>query len=256
MADPGGRLTGQVAVVTGAARGIGRGIALRFAREGASVVLADTDAAAGAITAAEIAASGGTASFVHCDVADEAQVEALAAAAVDRYGSLDILVNNAGIALCYEPFFTLTRASWQRVLDVNLTGVFLCSQAAARRMRESGRGWIVNISSVNAVRPEADVAHYAASKGGVAALTMAMARDLGPLGILVNAIAPGPIHTERTELWDAEHREAIGEALARLPVRRRGETDEVAAAAVFLASAEGSYVCGHTLVVDGGSLLV
>jgi 3-oxoacyl-[acyl-carrier protein] reductase len=255
MSESHGRLAGRTAIVTGAAQGIGRGIARRFAREGARVVVADLDIEGAEHTAAEINASG-EAFAIACDVADEAQVEAMVESTAARYGGPHILVNNAAIALCFQPFLEMTPGEWRRVIDVNLTGVFLCSQAAARRMRVQGGGRIVNIASVNSFRPEPDVAHYAASKGGVLLLTMSMARDLAPHGILVNAIAPGPIRTERTIAWDAAHPEAIGEALARLPLRRRGEPDEVASAAVFLVSDEAAYVCGHTLAVDGGYLLV
>jgi NAD(P)-dependent dehydrogenase (short-subunit alcohol dehydrogenase family) len=252
----GGRLAGRAAIVTGGAAGIGRGIAARFAREGALVVVADVDREAGERVAAEISAAGGTACAIACDVAQSDEVEALVAATAARYGGPHILVNNAGIALLYEPFFTITRESWQRVIDVNLTGAFLCAQAAARRMRDYGGGCIINITSVNAYRPETDVAHYAASKGGLRLLTMSMARDLAPFGISVNAIAPGAVRTERTSAWDREHPHEAGETMARLLVPRRGEPDEIAAAAVFLASDEGHYIRGQTLVVDGGYLLV
>jgi NAD(P)-dependent dehydrogenase (short-subunit alcohol dehydrogenase family) len=220
------------------------------------VVVADVDVATGEQTAAEIVQAGGSAAFVACDVAVPEQVEALMATAAERYGGPHVLVNNAGLSLLYEPFLEMTLPSWQRVIDVNLTGVFLCSQAAARRMCAAGGGRIINIASINSFRPEADVPHYAASKGGVLLLTMSMARDLAPLGILVNAIAPGPVRTERSAVWDTAHPAEIAQAMAHWPLRRRGETDEIAAAAVFLASDESTYVCGHTLVVDGGYLLV
>jgi NAD(P)-dependent dehydrogenase (short-subunit alcohol dehydrogenase family) len=251
------RLAGRVAIVTGAAAGIGRGIARRFAREGAAVVIADQDAAGAARASDEIAAVGGTAWAYTVDVADRAQVDGLVEAAVARFGRIHILVNNAAIALLYEPFFEISEASWRRMIDVNLTGAFWCSQAAARHMAAQRDGVIINIGSVNSFRPEAQVAHYAATKGGIMLLTRAMALDLAPYGIRVNAIAPGAIRTKRTEVFDADpaHREMVARALGGIPLHRRGDPDEVAAAAVFLAGSESTYILGHTLVVDGGSLL-
>jgi NAD(P)-dependent dehydrogenase (short-subunit alcohol dehydrogenase family) len=251
------RLARRVAIVTGSAAGIGRGIARRFAREGAAVVIADQDGAAAARTAEEIGAEGGEALPFAVDVADRARVERMVAATLERYGRIHILVNNAAIALLYEPFFEITEASWRRMIDVNLTGAFWCSQAAARHMAAHREGAIINIGSVNSFQPEMRAAHYAASKGGIVLLTRAMALDLAPHGIRVNAIAPGAIHTERTETFDAEpaNREIIAGAFGGIPLHRRGEPDEVAAAAVFLACSESSYILGHTLVVDGGILL-
>ncbi len=252
------KLTERIAIVTGSGQGIGRGIALRFAREGATVVIADHDRDGTERTAEEIHAVEGEALAVVTDVADKDQVDAMIGATIERYGRIDILVNNAAIALLYEPFFSITEESWRRMLDVNLSGAFWCSQGAARHMAARGKGWIVNIGSVNSFHPEGDVAHYAASKGGILLLTRAMARDLAPFGISVNAIAPGAIHTARTEIFDQDpaHRDLVARALERIPLRRRGETDDIAAAAVFLASDEARYIQGHTLVVDGGQLLL
>lgn len=252
------RLTDRIAIVTGAGQGIGRGIALRFAREHATVVIADHDQAAAEHTCEEIRAEGGETLAVPTDIADKEQVDALVAATIERYRRIDILVNNAAIALLYEPFFSISAESWRRMIDVNLSGAFWCSQGAARHMAAQGQGWIINIASANSFHPERDVAHYAASKGGILLLTRAMAVDLAPFGISVNAIAPGAIHTERTALFDRDpaNQQIVTQALGSIPVQRRGETDEVAAAAVFLASDEASYIRGHTLVVDGGKLLL
>jgi glucose 1-dehydrogenase len=251
------RLNGRAAIVTGSAAGIGRGIARRFAREGAAVVIADHNAEGAERTSEEIAAEGGVAWPFAVDIADRAQVERMVAAAVERFGRIHILVNNAAIALLYEPFFEITEASWRRMIDVNLNGAFWCSQAAARHMAAHGEGAIINIGSVNSFHPEMQAAHYAASKGGIVLLTRAMALDLAPHGIRVNAIAPGAIHTERTEVFDVDpaNRDILAGALGGIPLHRRGEPDEIAAAAVFLACPESSYVLGHTLVVDGGILL-
>lgn len=251
------RLEGRVAIVTGSAAGIGRGIAQRFAREGARVVIADQDEQQAAKVSDAIVRAGGTAWPYRVDIADRGQVEALVAATLEHFGTIDILVNNAAIALLYEPFFEISEASWRRLIDVNLTGAFWCSQAAARHMAAQRQGVILNIGSVNSFRPEKQVAHYASAKGGLILLTRAMALELAPYNIRVNAIAPGAIHTERTEVFDADpvNQEIVTHALGRIPLHRRGEPDELAAAAVFLASSEASYVVGHTLVVDGGSLL-
>jgi NAD(P)-dependent dehydrogenase (short-subunit alcohol dehydrogenase family) len=251
------RLAGRVAIVTGGAAGIGRGIARRFGREGATVVVADRDADGAARVSAEIAAEGGTAWPYTVDIADRSQVERMMAATLERFARIHILVNNAAIVLLYEPFLEISEASWRRMIDVNLTGAFWCSQAAARHMAEQHEGVIINIGSVNSFRPEAQVAHYAASKGGIVLLTRAMALDLAPYGIRVNAIAPGAIHTERTEVFDSDpaNHDIITGTLDGIPLHRRGEPDEIGAAAVFLACAESSYVLGHTLVVDGGILL-
>ncbi len=253
-----GRLAERIAIVTGGGQGIGRGIALRFAREGATVVIADRDRETAEQTAEEIRRDGGEALAVATDVADKEQVDAMIDVTIDRYGRIDALVNNAAIALLYEPFFSISPENWRRMLDVNLSGAFWCSQGAARHMAAQGRGAIVNIGSVNSFHPEADVAHYAASKGGILLLTRAMAVDLAPFGIRVNAIAPGATRTERTETFDRDpaNKELMARAMASIPLQRRGEADEIAAAAVFLAGDEASYVQGHTLVVDGGLLLL
>jgi len=252
------RFTGRIAIVTGGGRGIGRGIALRFAREGAVVVIADQDRDTAEETADEIRRANGESLAIATDIADKGHVDAMIATTIDRYGRIDVLVNNAAIALLYEPFFSISAESWRRMIDVNLSGAFWCSQGTARHMAAQGHGAIVNIGSVNSFHPEADVAHYAASKGGILLLTRAMAIDLAPFGIRVNAIAPGATHTERTETFDRDpaNEGLTARALATIPLRRRGETDEIAAAAVFLASDEASFVQGHTLVVDGGQLLL
>lgn len=268
-----GRLDGKVAVVTGGGNGIGRACCERFAREGASVVVADLLEEPGRAT---VDALGGAGTFVPLDAADPAANEAVMDAAVDTYGGLDIVVTAAGILhadyrsgdreadapmltagaeAMAEPSRALTGLSldgWQRVLDVNLTGTFLALQSAARRMVEAGRGGsIVTIASIAAKHPEAGPVSYAVSKAGVWMLTKHAARSLGPAGIRVNAIGPGFIRTNMTRLV-ADLPEVERRLLGTVPLGRMGEPDEVAATALFLASDESSYFTGEILHPDGG----
>jgi glucose 1-dehydrogenase len=244
------RLRNQVALVTGAGRGIGEAIARAFAREGARVAVADVDAKTAAATARRIGA--GRALALHMDVADRRSVEAGLAAVDRRWKRLDIAVTNAAIEPIV-PFLELTEETWDRVLDVNLKGTFLVAQTAARRMVRRRRGVIITLSSVNAevVRPES--AAYGASKGGVRQLTKAMGIALAPHGIRVNAIGPGTVvtgltrHLLRRKAW----RDAV---YSRTPMRRVAEPAEIAEVAVFLASNAASYMTGSTVYVDGGRL--
>jgi NAD(P)-dependent dehydrogenase (short-subunit alcohol dehydrogenase family) len=244
------RLRNQVALVTGAGRGIGQAIALGFAREGARVVVADIDAKTAAATARRI--GRGRALPLTMDVADSASV-AEGFAALDRtWKRLDIAVTNAAIEPIV-PFLDLTEETWDRVLDTNLKGTFLVAQAAARRMVTRRRGVIITLSSINAevVRPES--AAYGASKGGVRQLTKAMGIALAPYGIRVNAIGPGTVvtgltrHLLRKKAW----RDAV---FMRTPMQRVADPREIAAVAVFLASDASSYMTGSTVYVDGGRL--
>lgn len=247
------RLKDKVAVVTGAAAGIGLACAKCFAEEGAKVVLSDIDATKGEAAAEAIQESGADAFFVACDVGDKAQVEALIERAVAGFGRLDSLVANAGIVHACD-FLDLTEEDFDRVLRVNLKGVFLCGQAAARQMAaQGGGGTIVNMSSVNAVMAIPSITPYVVAKGGVNQLTKVMALSLADKGIRVNAVGPGSIETEVFKTV-ATDKAAVNRILSRTPLGRVGAPEEVGRVAVFLASDDSSYMTGQTLYPDGGRL--
>lgn len=247
------RFENQVAIVTGAANGIGAATARRLAQEGAAVVVADMDAAGGGHVVETIREAGGQATFVPVDVTSRAQVEAMLAAGLAAYGQVDVLANIAGVAFD-EPFLEITDEKWQRTLAINLTGVFLCSQVVARHMAERKiAGRIVNMASTNGLVGEAELAHYNASKFGVVGLTMTMAIELAPHNIRVNSVCPGLIKTRLTEpaLDDPQWVEGY---LKKIPLNRFGEAEEVAAAVAYLASQDSGFITGHQLVIDGGQL--
>ena len=248
------RVKDRVALVTGAGQGIGFACARALAREGARVVMAERDAARGEEAARKLTHEGLQAVAIACDVARKADVDAAVARAVEAYGRLDILVANAGIVHAAE-FLDLAEADFDRVLGVNLKGVFLCGQAAARRMVEQGGGGaIVNMSSVNAVLAIPNQVPYVVSKGAVNQLTKVMALSLARHRIRVNGIGPGTILTELARTAVLGNREAERKILARTPMGRMGEPEEIAAVAVFLASDEASYLTGQTIYPDGGRL--
>ncbi len=244
------RLPGRVAAITGGALGIGRATARLFAAEGATVALGDVEVGAAETVAKEIVNGGGRAIAVGVDVGDAGQVQAFVDRVVAELGRLDIMFANAGIAHS-APFLEHPEAQWHRVLRVNLTGVFLCCQAAAHQMVKQGGGRIITTASINGFRGVENLVGYNAAKAGVIELTKTMAVELARHHIAVNAIAPAQIDTRLTRSLPEEARQRRVE---RIPMGRFGEADEVARAALFLASDDAGYITGHTLAVDGGYL--
>ena len=241
-------LAGRVCIVTGGAQGIGEACVRRFAREGAQVVIADIDDARGAALAAEL---GGV--YLHCDVGNKPQVDALVAHAMAAHGRIDVLVNNAGIFKAAD-FLDMTEADFDAVLRVNLKGAFLMGQAVAREMARAGKGSIVNMSSVNGVLAIPTIAGYNVSKGGINQLTRVMALSLADKGIRVNAVAPGTIATELAAQAVLTSEEAKARIMSRTPMRRLGEPSEIADTVAYLASDAASYITGEIVVVDGGRM--
>lgn len=242
----------KVAAITGGAQGIGKAVALTMAQAGYAVSLADTDEEAGRECVEQIRRSGGEGRFVRTDVGNESEAQQWLDATLRDWGRIDVLVNNAGISR-NGPMLELSLADWDRVLGVNLRGTFVCSQKAAAVMKTQGSGVIVNIASTRALMSEANTEAYSASKGGILALTHAMAVSLGPYGIRVNAISPGwietrdwqkaskaeaPVHSERDRL---QH-----------PVGRVGRPDDIAAACLYLCGEHAGFITGQNLVIDGG----
>jgi glucose 1-dehydrogenase len=249
-------LENKVAIVTGAARGIGFAVAKRFVMDGAKVIIADVDDEAGE-TAADDLKGIGEATFIHCNVAERLDVRNLIAETLNAYGDIDVLVNNAGVVAGSE-FLELEEGDFDRVISINLKGPFLCSQAVARHMVEKVEtggepGCIINMSSINSVVAIPNQIPYCVSKGGISQLTKTTALALAQYGIRVNAIGPGSIMTEMLASVNSDP-EAKNRIMSRTPMLRIGEPSEIAGVAAFLASADAGYVTGQTIFADGGRL--
>jgi len=249
-------LKNKVAFITGARRGIGRGIALKMAEAGAKVAVTDIDEKECQLVVDEIKKIGSEGLAIKMDVTKKEDIENAVDQTVKKFGKLDILVNNAGICWPIKPLTELTEEEWQKLIDINLKGYFLCAQAAIKEMVKQKWGRIINIASVASGGQgfgSPNLSHYVASKGGVIGLTESWAVEFAPLGINVNAICPGMIETKMVDpfLADPKIKEAF---LSRIPKKRMGKPEDIGAAAVFLASEEADYVTGAALVVDGGWL--
>jgi len=243
------RLTGKSAIVTGAGRGIGRAIARKFVEEGAGVFICDLDRDRLRDAREELAALGTVYGGV-VDVTSREEIEGLVSRARAEFGQIDVLANNAGISR-FEEFLEITDKNWNDTLEINLTGVFLCSQVVAREMKDQGSGAIVNMASTNGILGEAGLAHYNASKAGVVLLSRTMAIELAPHNIRVNSVCPGFILTD-LQLESGMSKEEIRDYTSKIPLNRYGRIEEVANAFAFLASDEASFITGTELVVDGG----
>lgn len=242
-------LENRFALVTGASKGVGKGIALELARQGASVAVNyHSDAAGAEATVAEIAAAGRRAFSVRADVGSKHDVDEMFDRVLAGFGRLDILVNNAGIQT-WKPLLELTEEEWDRVLDVNLKGCFLCTQRAARAMKDAGGGSIVNIGSGCNKWPFPNLVNYTASKGGIEQFTKVAAVELGPCRIRVNCVAPGAVEIERTKQEAGDY---AGTWSRLTPMRRIGLPSDVAAAVAFLCEDRAEFITGQTLWVDGG----
>ena len=247
-------LRGRIALVTGASSGIGEAVARRLAAAGAAVVVNYRSHPKEAKKiVAEIKFAGGQAIAIRADVSKEREIKTMLARIFREFGAIDILINNAGIE-SKSPFLEMPVQDWDQVMAVNLRGVFLCSQLAARRMVQNGGGVIINISSVHQIIPWGGYAHYCASKSGLDMLMKTMALELAEKKVRVNNVAPGAIATPNNKAWlhDPAKRKQV---LALIPSRRIGQPEEVAGAVLYLASDEAAYVTGTTLLIDGGMAL-
>ncbi len=237
----------KTVIITGAGQGIGYGIALAFAKEGCNVVVSDINQETCDKAAKDLATLGIKTLAVKCDVSQKADVDNLFAKTIEAFGRLDILVNNAGI-YPFRPFFQMIESDWDKVMSVNLKGTFLCSQAAVKIMEAGSK--IINISSVAAIVGFEGLTHYCASKGGVSSFTRALALEIASKKINVNAIAPGAIDTPGAT--GASNEEVKKQTIAVIPWGRMGLAEDIANAAVFLASEKADYITGQTIIVDGG----
>jgi NAD(P)-dependent dehydrogenase (short-subunit alcohol dehydrogenase family) len=253
-------LSNRVAIITGGARGIGRGIALKFAEEGCSVVITDVLAEEAKRTVEEVHHKGREGIFVKCDVSNSGQVQEMVDQAITKFGKADILVNNAGIGGVPKSITEISEEEWDRLLSIDLKGYFLCCKAVVPHMKKRGYGKIVNISSMAAISPPAPTIHYSAAKAGVLGLTLDLALELAPFNICVNAILPGAIPTE---MWDplvpsGINKEDFFKEVGKMasPMQRVGTPEDVAGVALFLASDLSGYVTGDRILVGGGAPLV
>jgi 3-oxoacyl-[acyl-carrier protein] reductase len=240
-------IKGSVVLVTGSGQGIGKAIAEKFASFGANVVVSDLNKETAENTAKEISSMGVDTLAIACDVSNKEQVDSMFQKILEKWGKLDILVNNAGITMD-GLFIRMKEEQWSKVLTVNLTSMFFCSQAAANIMRKVRKGVIVNVSSI-AAHGNPGQANYSASKAGVIGLSNTLARELAPLGIRCNAIAPGFIKTPMTDKIPDKHKERI---LSNIPLARIGDPEDVANAVLFLSSDMAGYITGHVLNINGG----
>lgn len=248
-------LKNKTALITGARRGMGRADALVLAKYGANLVITDVNQEDCQKVADEIKKQGGNALALKMDVTKKEEIEEVVQKTVKEFGQLDILVNNAGIAE-FKPFLEITEEEWDKTLDINLKGQFLCAQAAASQMKKQGSGVIVNIASVAMGQQGIgfpNIAHYCASKGGIAALTEALAVELAQFNTRVNCVAPGMIETPMIQTVKSDPKTLEG-MLARIPLHRIGKPEEISELVAFLASDDSSYMTGSVVVVDGGWL--
>ena len=248
-------LKNKVVMVTGSRRGMGRAHALAFAKAGAKVAVCDISLKECVEVAKEAEKNGGEAIALKCDVTSKKEGDNVVKAAVDKWGRLDILVNNAGIAQFF-PFLEITEEDWDRTINVNLKGYYLCAQAAAKQMAKQKSGAIVNIASVAMGQVGIgfpSIAHYCASKGGIVAMTEALAVELAPYNIRVNAVAPGMIETPMIDPIKQD-KTSMERLMARVPMGRVGQPEEVSNLVLFLSSGAASYITGSTVVIDGGWL--
>lgn len=243
-------LKDKIAIVTGAGKGIGRGISLALAKEGCSVVASDIDKESCLSVVSEIEALGSKAIAIKCDVSKKEEVDKMFSETIEKFGKLDILVNNAGI-YPFVPFMEMSEADWDKVMDINLKSNFLCSQTAVKQMKEGGK--IVSISSIAAFVGFSGLTHYCASKSGINGMIRALALELAPKKININAIAPGAIETPGASQVLTE--EIKKQTIAGIPLGRMGKPEDIAEAVVFLASDKANYITGQTIIVDGGYLL-
>jgi len=248
-------LKGKIAIITGARRGMGKSHALTLAKAGAKVVVSDISLEDCEKVVEEIQKMKGEALAIKCDVGKKAEVDEMVKKTVERFGKIDILVNNAGICQ-FKPFLELTEQDWDKTLNINLKGYFLCAQAAAKEMLKQKSGAIINIASIAMGQVGVGfptLAHYTASKGGIVGMTETLALELAPYNIRVNTISPGAIETPMVDPLKTDPK-TMEATLARIPMHRMGRAEEVANLVLFLASDESSYMTGSNIVIDGGWL--